>query len=256
MHRIRSASRVAEVPRTIYSLWLQGLEDAPAIVRLNFERWTRLNPGYRMEILDQVAVAELLSDVPLKVDNLSPQALSDVVRACLLARNGGVWVDASVFPARPLDEWLPAHINSSGFFAFERPGPDRPLSSWFIAATADNPIMRAWWEEVLNYWSAERLLRKGIPDNPVEAVATWTDTYPYFWFHYLFQLLVDRDPDLGRAWAACVKVSADAPHVMQGRLAQDPRIELDELRAIAALAPVHKLNWRAPYPAEKLSLIN
>jgi len=116
-------------------------------------------------------------------------------------------------------------------------------------------MMGAWWDEVLKYWSVRRVLSEGIPDNPTEAVATWTDSYPYFWFHYLFQLLVDRNSDFARAWAACVKVSADGPHLMQGRIAQDPLIRLDELKAIATLAPVHKLNWRAAYPSEKLALV-
>jgi hypothetical protein len=236
------------VPRTIYSLWLQGLDNAPDIVRLNLDRWARLNPDYQLNVLDQAAVDRLLAHLPLRPGEVAVQAVSDIVRACLLADNGGVWVDASVFPAKALEEWLPSHMTSSGFFAFERPGPDRPISSWFLAATADNLMMQAWWAEILHFWSVPRILREGIPDDPVEAVSSWPDTYPYFWFHYLFQRLVDLNPTFARAWAECAKISADLPHLMQSRLGQDPNLAADELNTIAALAPVHKLNWRVDYP--------
>jgi hypothetical protein len=239
---------VTEVPRTIYSVWLQGIDSAPAIVRLNFERWAALNPEYQLRVLDRGAVTQLFEHLPLRLDQFAPQALSDIVRAYLLGTNGGVWTDASVFPTKPLDEWLPSYMTSSGFFAFERPAPDRPISSWFLAATRDSQMMRAWWKEVLRYWSVPRVLREGIPDDPLEAIRTWPDTYPYFWFHYVFQLLLDCDPEFASGWARCTRVSADLPHLMQGRLGQDPLLPFDEIKAISALAPVHKLNWRAEYP--------
>jgi mannosyltransferase OCH1-like enzyme len=43
-----------------------------------------------------------------------------LARLCLLRTHGGVWVDATVFCRRPLDEWLPEHA-ASGFFAFANP---------------------------------------------------------------------------------------------------------------------------------------
>ena len=60
--------------------------------------------------------------------------------------DGGVWVDASVVPVKPLSQWLGDALTEAGFFAFERPGPDRPISSWFLAATPRNLIFREWWK--------------------------------------------------------------------------------------------------------------
>lgn len=242
-------------PKVIYSLWLQGLQNAPDLVHLNFERWARLNPNYKVEIFDRERVEDLLHDFPLGIDRLSPQALSDVVRARVLSSNGGIWVDASVLPTSPLDNWLPALMTSSGFFAFEKPGLDRPLSSWFLAATKDNLIMQKWYDSVERYWSVDRILYDGIPSNPSVAVDTWPDQFPYFWFHYLFQSLMDCDVKFSEAWAECKKRSADAPHALQAALAQDPQLELPQIAELAAGAPVHKLNWRNPYPLATLSVL-
>ena len=63
----------------------------------------------------------------------SPNHRANVLRMELLARHGGVWVDATCFCVRPLDEWLPAQM-SSGFFAFARPARSRLLANWFLAA--------------------------------------------------------------------------------------------------------------------------
>ena len=242
---------MATIPRILYMLWLQG--ERPGIVRMNFERWARLNPNYRLEILDQSAALAVLAGLPLKLDQLTPQALSDVLRLRLLHKTGGIWADATVFPAKPLDDWLPQLITPSGFFAFERPKPDRPISSWFLAATPDNAMIRAWWQKVLDYWSVPRTLRKGIPDDPVAADATWPDLYPYFWLHYIFQMLVDRDADFAQDWAACAKLSADAPLTMQRLMSENSRsTSLEEIIRLVDQAPVHKLNWRASYPMELL----
>jgi Capsular polysaccharide synthesis protein len=242
-------------PRIIYSLWLQGIDQAPPLVRLNFERWRQLNPGYSLEILDEAAVRQMLGHLPLRLEAMAPQALSDVVRAWLLSRHGGIWVDASVFPLAPLDEWLPAHMTQSGFFAFERPGPDRPISSWFLAATADNRMMTRWWEKVADYWSVPRELRRGKPHDPVAAVTTWPDSYPYFWFHYLFRLLLETEDGFAEAWAKCAKVPAIPATELHTRLAKEPQPGPEELARLAALAPVQKLKWRAAYPLAILATL-
>jgi len=41
-------------------------------------------------------------------------------------------------------------------------------------------MIRAWWQKVRDYWPSPRILRDGIPDDPVAAVTNWTDSFPYF----------------------------------------------------------------------------
>lgn len=254
LSRLLFAQRNAKVPRIIYSLWLQGMNNAPDLVKLNFARWAKLNPGYHLNILDQAAAEKFLADESINLARLTPQALSDVLRAKLLSTTGGIWVDASLFPTQPLDNWLRSKITTSGFFAFERPGPDRPVSSWFLAATKHNAMMQAWWNQVLAYWSTERVAMQTVPENPVEAVEI-PGQFPYFWFHYLFQLLLERDTGFANAWAACHKIQADAPHALQVHFANDGLPTHAEITQIIAGAPVHKLNWRANYPIEILSAL-
>jgi len=247
------------IPKIIYSLWLQGIAQAPALVRLNFTRWAQLNPEYQLKILDRQDVDALFVGSDLPIDALSPQALSDVVRIRLLHDMGGIWVDASLFPVKALDEWLPEVMTEAGFFAFERPGPDRPISSWFLVATAENPILRAWWSEIKRFWCKPRQLVGGIPDDPAGSVspahAAAEQKYPYFWLHYLFQYLLDTSPEFAALWGDCVQILADAPHRLQTLFINNAAPSETEIRLAAGAAPVQKLNWRVAYPVDVLGLL-
>lgn len=247
------------VPRVIYSLWLDGSETAPEMVRLNLARWRRLNPSYEIRVFDRGDAAALLEGAKVSVDDLTPQALSDLVRARVLAGKGGIWTDASVFPMQPLDEWLcPIMDNRGGFFAFERPGPDRIISSWFLASTSNNPILREWWKEADRFWSAPKRLTDATPIDPVASVSPQSasdDTYAYFWFHYLFQYVVETNTEVADLWSACARLPAGPPHRLQTLFLENPLASPAEIRQAAAAAPVQKLNWRASYPLDTLSLL-
>lgn len=247
------------IPKVIYSLWLQGLGDAPPLVQLNLRRWRALNPGYQMRILDRHAVVALFASRGVTLPPVPVQALSDIVRAALLL-DGGVWADASVLPTQPLDGWLPDLVSESGFFAFDKPDLDRPVASWFIASSPAHPIMQKWWAEVIRFWARPRAMetfhRGIIPPDPTWQVApdggAAGDTYPYFWFHYLFGYLLATDRAFAADWMRCRKVSAEPPHRLQWLLAG--KAASDETIAIAARgAPVHKLNWRQVYRLDVLT---
>lgn len=243
---------MAFVPRVIYSAWLQGAAQAPALVRLCFERWARLNPEYQLRVIEASEAAAILS--PYRLPPVPAQAMTDMLRIELLRRHGGIWVDASLLPIRPLAHWLPP----CDFFAYAQPGPDRPLSSWFIAA-APGPMPEALWIEILRFWSRPRRLAQYaggiIPPDPVASVAPeaggTSEFYPYFWLHYLFRHLLETDPDFAAAWARSPRPPAGPPHSLQAACAGS--VSEPAIRAAAARAPVQKLNWRAPYPLALLA---
>jgi hypothetical protein len=86
---------------------------------------------------------------------------------------------------------------TTGFFAFNRPGPDRMLSSWFLASTENNYIINKWCRDVESYWH-----NREEPDH-------------YFWFHYLFGSVYDKDSHARNQWDKTPKLSADSPHSVQ-----------------------------------------
>lgn len=242
----------AELPKRIYSLWLQGAATAPDLVRVNFERWSVLNQAYRLEVLEEADVRHLLNDTTLAWQSLPPQALSDIVRARLLATSGGIWVDASLFPVRPLDDWLPQALQGADFFAFERPARDRLIASWFLAANRRNPFMEQWWAEIARFWSKPRKIVEGPPANPLLSVsaACASDEYPYYWFHYLFQYILDQHPELEALWARSAKLSGREAHRLQKIFLKNSTPSRSAISQALRRAPVQKLNWRETYPID------
>ncbi len=250
--------RSSGVPKLIHSAWLQGRDAAPAVVRLNHARWAELNPGHRLQVWEQARVQRLLEPYGLAIDGMAPQALSDILRVRLLLQYGGVWADASLFPVLPLDDWLPDATRRSGFFAFERPWADRLISSWFLAAGPGHPIVKAWWREIVGYWSRPRRLIGGIPDDPLASVAHPDDggdaTYPYFWVHYLFERVVTSPTAAGRSFQMGDHRSAVPCRSLREAMAAGG-MEAEALRRIAHQAPVQKLDWRGAYPLDALAAL-
>src|ERR1700691_1037199 len=94
------------IPKTIWFLWFQGLDQAPAVVRKCHESWVARNPGWRVVMLDDTTLGAFASvDYAAgNISRLSRQHKSDLLRLDLISHHGGVWVDATCFCVQPLDE--------------------------------------------------------------------------------------------------------------------------------------------------------
>ncbi len=257
------------LPRTIYFLWYQGLDQAPLVVRKCLELWKEKNPSWEIVVLDRDSLGcHVRLEVPDdKLARLEKNHLADLVRVYLLAGHGGVWVDATVYCMRPLDEWL-HECMGSGFFCFHRPGPDRLISSWFLAAAKGNPIPAKMKVEFTEYWAKHRFELgprfKGRWGKGIERKATrWFNRnenttrhwfspfvtrflriYPYFALHYLFAKLVADDPACRDIWSQTAKINADGPHRLQehGLFAELDAAIKDEIDQ--ARCPLYKLTWK------------
>ncbi len=246
------------IPRLIHSAWLQGRDSAPPVVRLNLERWAELNPGYHLRVWEQADVQRLLEPHQLATEGMAPQALSDILRVRLLLDYGGLWVDASLFPVIPLEDWLPDAVRPSGFFAFDRPFPDRIISAWFLAAAPGHPIVKAWWREIALFWTRSRRLIMAVPDDPLASVSQPDDggelTYPYHWMQYLLERAITLDAEAGACFRAGERRSAVPCRRLREAMTAGS-LGVDELRRFADLAPVQKLDWRGAYPLHALATL-
>jgi hypothetical protein len=223
----------------------------------------RHNPGWEITVLNGDSLCDWADPAlcQARAQSLSLNHLSDLARLNLLTRYGGVWADATCYCMKPLDEWLPAQLES-GFFAFANPGPDRVMSSWFLASQAGGYIPRRMWEELGDYFLRRNLSATGwrslaarplarILNRNARSAQLWfapplpqLGITPYFGFHYMFARLVRTDPSFRRIWERTAKVSAERAHHLQLQgMDRPPSPQLLaelELRQV----PVYKLDWR------------
>lgn len=157
-----STQAAVDFPKIIWFLWLQGLENSPPIVTACRDSWLKNNPTWDFRFVTQENLGTYSGIDLASFDHLEKSQLADLIRLDLLLRHGGVWVDATCFCINDLESWLPAYMKS-GFFAFEKPGRDRAISSWFLASTPNNALIKSLHSQLTRYLSNPKLsMRRGI----------------------------------------------------------------------------------------------
>ena len=258
---------------TIYSLWLQGYNSAPDQVKICIERWVKLNPTYKFELLEWSDVEPFLVNLPININNITQQSLSDIIRIFLLQKSGGIWVDATVFPTKPLSEWIEQTVGKAEFFSYRRElqpkqPKDRPISAWFLYATETSVIIEKLWKETLHYWSTEHYpmtdhYKLKYYEDPIGFLALSQEKpnqpYPYHWFQHIFAYLVKTDALFAKIWGSCPHKSIANPHQMQYWVREElmnknpPQFLTEErIKNIVENSEMQKLNWRIEFPIKTM----
>ena len=266
-----------KIPKNLFMYWHQGWNNAPDIAKRCAATWKRHNPDWDISLLDALTVKEKIK-LPLAAKNLNLPlpALSDVIRICILKQYGGVWADATLWCTRSLDDWIDSVCAHNGFFAYDKPGPDRPISSWFLAASKNSRIVELWYYAVRHLlaktqahaqydeWfdgNQETLLISKISNlymnyylprfkygNLLLPTSENPKTENYFWFHYLFGRLLDQNSEFYQLWASTPKISADGPHLLQHTGLLKPTTDRADFVIKNKFSNVFKLTHRRAIP--------
>lgn len=261
--------------KKIWMLWDDRSTAQPAVVGLAIDLWKTLNPTWEFELCNGERLRRSMQSIGTVAEQLPIQAQSDLFRLKLLYEQGGLWVDATCIPLRPLDTWL-EEASGFGFFAFsfenEKP---RNIASWFIYGDKEGRLVELWLDAAIKYWDTARvLLRPPMGPRMAYIDQNWREfmgryardvlrVYPYFWAHYLFQELVRDNPEARVLWEAVKRLDAEPCLAITGLLIrtapnkkQTPRL-FEEILAIGkrSEAPVLKVLWQRELPCEKLRRI-
>lgn len=256
-----------QMPKIIWLYWHQGFALAPQLVQACVRSWVVRNPEWEVFLLDQQNLNEFVSlDIPqAKLDALSLAKRANLIRLELLSRYGGVWADATTFCMSPLDGWIEDSVKPSGIFFFYKPGPDRLVSNWFIAALPGSPLIIEINRRILAFHCAAPADKFGVFrkrlikffskrfNRKVATTRFWLiwffpkilRIYPYFIFHYIFADILARSPELNALFEAMPKISASNPHLLQVFGLFSPITEEAQLALESPHAPLYKLHWRA-----------
>lgn len=249
-------------PKIIWMMWLQGLDNAPLVVKACYASWRALNPTWQVIFLDETNLSDYV-DVERFIHPHSEaqvQARSDIIRVNLLATYGGVWVDATCFCCQPLDSWLPERA-ASGFFAFSAPTRERLIDCWFMASSLGCPLTLKLRDATNAYWQEHRLKRYHrstlsralhLLDLSPHTTRLWFSypvrrllrAYPYMWLPYLFAVLLRRDLQCRQIWQETSKFSAEVPHRLLRLGLLEPLCERAQAEIDRAESPLYKLTWK------------
>ncbi|MCL2080059.1 MAG: capsular polysaccharide synthesis protein [Oscillospiraceae bacterium] len=107
----------------IWICWLQGEESAPPLIKRCIESIRTNAKNHKVVLIDRHNVHEYI-DLPDYIIQkyeqklMIPAHLSDIIRMCLLAKYGGLWIDSSMFCAYEIGEdiWNMPLYTSRGYY--------------------------------------------------------------------------------------------------------------------------------------------
>lgn len=143
----------------IFSMWLQGEENAPAIVRACW-RSIRRNCAQELIILDEKNFGDYvrLPDFIMRRrrrGQIGNAHFADIVRVELLHQFGGIWMDATLFATAP----IPKNIIAADFFMFiankKFAWGYAGVQNFFIRGKKGDYLLNAWRAMILEYWKHE-----------------------------------------------------------------------------------------------------
>ena len=219
--------------KIIYILWLQGFDNSPDIITQCINSWKHYNPSWKIILIDNKNLNNYINLEQFidKSFTYDYTALSDIIRILLLKKYGGLWVDATTFCNKQLDDWLLSFIKE-GFFAFNKPGPDRLLSSWFIYAEKENHIIDLWFNQTLQYIKINK------------------KPHTYFWFHHLFEICYNNDTKFKEIWDNVPKLDANGlgPHYLQEKGLFNNLNKCIKENIDNKIIPLFKLTYKCNFP--------
>ena len=199
--------------KVVWFCWLQGMEDAPDIVRVCYHSLTRLTT-YRLQVIDGKnwrQFVELPEYVVRKWEKgrIPAANFSDLLRLELLIKYGGTWIDSTVLctggsglmvQGCPSGESAHARDNSSKFgsplaqsqtssfkfldadlflFQYTPEGTTRgiSISNWFITSCTNNEVLMAVRDMLYAYWK------------------DFDCTLDYYMFHPFFEIVAREYPE-------------------------------------------------------------
>lgn len=141
----------------IFSIWLQGEENAPDIVRACF-RSVRRNCKQELVVLDEKTLFEYIT-LPDYIMEKRRRGLiknahfADICRVELLYQYGGIWLDATAF----VTAQIPDNIMNLDFFVYMAGNifGYSFIQNCFIRARRGSYLLAAWRAMILEYWRHE-----------------------------------------------------------------------------------------------------
>ena len=153
-----------EVPKIVWFSWLQGINNAPEIVKVCLASQRKHLSDYDFRIVDLdnyqqwVELPEYVVE-KYKQGLIPPASFSDLLRLSLLKKYGGIWMDASVYCSgfgndKLRERWDRIMNSELTIFRYFKRGhwEASGLSTWFFASVPDHIVVSSVLDMLLAYW--------------------------------------------------------------------------------------------------------
>lgn len=224
---LQSADVPNPFPNKVWVCWLQGMEQAPEVVKKCVESIYRHAGGKdRVIVLNEQNLTDYIqmpADLQEKWKKgiISNTHFSDLLRLALLVEYGGVWIDSTSY----LTEDLPDYVENADLFCFKA-GPIAKIiaSNWFFVAKPHHGILEKTRNLLYEYWRKENRL------------------VAYSIFHPFFTMAVESTPACREAWQRVPSFNDMNAKVLSDELFTPYSSE--RWKQIRRFSFVHKLSYK------------
>ncbi len=212
----------------VWVCWMQGLEQAPALVQRCYRSLQDNLNGKEIVLLTENNLDQYVHIPDFIIEKLHKGIItrthfSDILRLELLIQQGGTWIDATVFCS---GGDIPKYMMEDEFFIFQKvkPGSDGSainMSSWFMSAWSNQKFLLATRELLYAYWQKN--------DHMID----------YFLLHLFMMIVKDYYIE---EWKQIIPYPNSLPHVLQ--LMQFEPFDQRRWDAVCKASPFHKLTYK------------
>lgn len=219
--------------KIIWVCWLQGIENAPEIVKVCSASLSRYICDREIIYITEKNIDSYVQfpehiQKKYKEGKIPMAQFSDLLRLVLLTRYGGTWVDATVL-CTGLNEKEKLLDSDLFLFQYLQKGEKRFLgiSNWFITASSNQKVLLILRDMLYQYWK------------------DYDCVVAYFIFHIFFGMIAER---MSEEFGKMSRMSNKYCFYLEHRLGD----EYDEtwMKELTARCSFHKLNGRLWNEAE------
>ena len=215
-----------ELKNCVFTMWWQGLEDAPDVVKACIASLKKLNRQVIVLTKDNIREYVHLPDYiwgKHEKGMICQAHLSDIVRVYLLAMYGGTWADSTVYIAAPVPEYM-----TEEYFVFKQ-SPQlretRRYANWWISAPSGHEMIVRQLAALLVYWKNEDV------------------AYHYYIFHILWKKILDEHKELQKITDRITDRITDSTHLLMRRYGC--MFDENEWKQMKEISPVFKCTYKA-----------
>lgn len=215
----------------IWICWLQGMENAPELVKRCYASVKRNMPDKEIIVITKENMDQYVNfpDHILKKWKrglITDTKMSDFLRMELLIRYGGLWMDSTIFLSGPIPDW----VYEKDIFMYAIDDSEditRVYNNYFIYSKRDYPILKTLRDINYYYWEKENKVRD------------------YFQWHLFTTLVIPYYKDLFED----IVFMPDAISHMLGKVFFK-KYEKGYWETLKKITPIHKLSNKYLIPKD------
>lgn len=224
------APESSESTERLFSIWFQGEENAPAIVKRCFASQRKLS-CLEQVVLDDKTLFDWITLPDYIMEKRRKGAIgaahfADICRVELLYRYGGVWMDATDLMVTEFPQWM----LESDFFIYmagENVGGSYSyVQNCFFRSKRGSLLIKMWRDAIFEYWKNEN----GAID--------------YFFHQILFKVVVHNNEEAKRHFERMPKLVQDPTHTIWYKLKDEP-FDKAEYERLCREAVFQKTDYRS-----------